>query len=485
MRNKRAHIVVAAISLLWMMVSHVSVSAGSVTVTETCNVQVTFTATVPDSIEQGKTFTVSNITVSPSRSYGFNVTSSVFQMSATNTSSSSYNQDFLSTNPSPTTGYSKYVAYYPNWIINATGPVGSSVAIKLVKTVTTIPGYGGSPVTCVFTKTLATVPIVAVAPTPTQTPEPTPTQTTTPAPTPTTTQTPNPTLPSTTPTLTTSPIPVVSPSPSSTTSTGSSSSRNGVSKKTSGSSTNASKSSAGSTANQPAIQEVAVVPLSVEVRDSLGGAAKGAVVTLDGAQKLTTDTKGRVAFSNVLTGKHVLLVSYNGQTVSRDINLDMNNIGSVVAIKLPPSAQPQNLVLPALGAAIVVSGIATTIFIRRRHAADAKFVAPATAIHGAIAGSVGITPMGSTLRPVPPIVVFEPKASTPNPAPWDLSRAVSESVTQPTVPSVGVQSTVYTQEAQPPVGSQVQVPTFHTQSPLPSKGTSQAKPTNGQLNAPI
>lgn len=205
------------------------------------------------------------------------------------------------------------------------------------------------------------------------------------------------------------------------------------------------------------------MPLSVEVRDSLGGAVKGAVVTLDGSQKLTIDEKGRGTFSNVLTGKHVLLVSYKGLTASRDINIDMDNLNSAVVIKLPPSTQPLNFVIPAALIVVVISGVLVAIFIRRRRSAGAALVPPAAAIPGVIAGSVDSIPKDSTLRPVPPIVVFEPKVVTPNPAPWDLSRAVTESTTQ-TAP----QTAVYQQPVQQSTSfSSSQVTANPSSGPLP------------------
>ena len=410
------------IGVFSMILSSMPVSAASVLVTQTCNVLVTFTATVPDSIEQGKSFTVSGISVSPSRSYGFNVTSSVFQMSATNTSSTSYSQNFLSTNPSPTTGRNSYVAYYPNWIINATGPVGGAVTIKLVKSITTIPGYGGSPVTCVYTKTLATVPIVAAqqsSPSPTPSPSPSPTSVPTPSSSPS-----SPSSPSLTPSASVSPIPSSTPkavpSPSKSVAPQQTSQPESLPTQPNGPASNGAVN-----------LSVSVVPLNVETIDSLGKVIKDATVTLDGSQKLTTDSKGRGVFSNVLTGKHTLLVSYKGQTVSREVDLGIDDIGAVVSIQLPNTTQPLLVGLLVTGGILTLAAsLGFIVYIRRKHLADATSIAPSAAIPGVIAGSVGVSPVSTTLKPVPPIVVFEPQVDTPNPAPWDLSRAVYESVAQ-------------------------------------------------------
>lgn len=141
-----------------------------------------------------------------------------------------------------------------------------------------------------------------------------------------------------------------------------------------------------------------MIPLSVQINDNSGKPVKGAEVTLDGSQKIVTDAKGQVSFSNVLTGDHVLLVSYKGQTTSRNISLDINHIGDIVAVKLPSASQVLNapLIIVTTVIIIILAVTATFVLLKLNHSSDPPFVKPSVAIHGVIAGSVGATPTGLT-----------------------------------------------------------------------------------------
>lgn len=406
MRHSLLVIGITLFALVSSIVSYGKVSAGAVTVSETCNVAVTFKAIVPDSIEQGKSFTVSGISVSPSNSYGFTVTSSVFNMTATNTSSTAYSQNSYATSPSPTTNHNVYVAYYPNWSLDATGPVGSSVTINLKKTLTVIQGYGGSPVTCNFTKVLATIPIVA--------------PTTTPA-------------PSTAPSAPSSPSPPTASTPSSPATSSSSSGAVSPSVATTSQQPTIPSSDESRTAKVTALvgseidSSPSVVPLNVEIKDISGKRLVGAVVTLDNAKQLTTDSIGRVTFSNVLTGKHVILVSYKGQKMSKDIKLTTADVGGVIAIDLPAPPLYQNPIAIA-GVSVATIGTASTLGIfavrrrRRTHSVGQSNDSDVT-LHSIISGTAVQATPNATIAHIPAVPVFPIQPLQPSPAPWTPAAA--------------------------------------------------------------
>lgn len=180
----------------------------------------------------------------------------------------------------------------------------------------------------------------------------------------------------------------------------------------------------------------------------------------------------------MLTGSHVLLVSYNGQTTSHDVTLGVDHIGEVVAVKLPAVKRPLNLVavtVAVVSAIILITG--GTIFILRlkRMANGTLIVAPSTAIHGVIAGSVGQSPVGHTLRPVPAISVFTPQPVPVNPAPWELPRALAESLNQ-AQPTTPVQTSTVpqpVQQAQPTPTTTIPQPA----QPTPATTIPQTAPT--------
>ena len=414
MRKKLNILASVVVSLLSLFVPYAHVSAGNVTATETCNVQVYFTATVPDSVEQGKSLTISNITVQPANSYGFTVTSSTLTMAATNTTSSTYSQSSYATNPSPTTGHNTYVAMYPNWILDASGSAGSSIAIQLKKSVTVIQGYGGSPVTCTFSKVLATIPITAKS------------VSSSPSPSPSSTPSATPTTPSTT-------------SGSSSSSSSPSGSSFGVSTSVSGTSQTASSSTKSSsssssaaaapdTSGQPVNQSVSVVPLTIEVNDSSGKSVSGAEVILDGSKKLTTNGDGKVTFSNVLTGTHVILASYNGQRVTKSITLSATNVGTATAINLPkvPFAKEDIIAIAVAAGAVVIGGVGSLLLRRKRASAASQQTTSNMSLHGIISGSAVALQPAATMRHIPSIPVFAPQSTTPNPAPWAPPAAVQQ-----------------------------------------------------------
>ena len=372
-----------------------SASAATVTVKAFCNVQVTIKATVPDSIEQGKSFMMTDITVQPANTYGFNVTSSIYYMSATGTSSTNYQQNFYATNPSPTTGHNTYVSYYPNWTLNATGPVGSNVTITLNKSVTVIQGYGGSPVNCNFSKTLATVPIVAASATP-STPPP---------------QSTAPTSPSTKPNN--------SPSKSPTTSSSSPSPSTSTAPQTTGStksSTNDSTAVAPSTSEKPVNKSVSVVPLTIEVRDHFGTTIKNAEVMLDSSKRLTTDNRGKVTFSNVLTGPHAILVSYKGQKITKNITLGDDAISKVTTVELPATPPPWPIIIGIGVTTVVLLAAATILMLRRKRSRQPDST---DTLHGVINQAVERSPSPVLSGTIPAIPMFATKSAPPPLTPWN------------------------------------------------------------------
>lgn len=396
-------------------------SAASVTVTETCNVQVTFKATVPDSVEKGKVFSVTGISIQPKNTYGFNVTSSVFDMSATNTSSTAYSQNFYATDPSPTKGYNTYVGYYPNWTLDASGPVGSAVTIKLKRTVTVIQGYGGSPVTCNFTKTLASVPIVATSPGSAASQPPA-----------TSTQ-PAPAKSQPTQTVTATTTPTASKSP---TAAPSAAQQTDAPTASSGSATAATDNKSGASE-----EPVSVVPLNIAVTDSSGKPVEGAEVTLDSTKKLLTDKLGRVVFSNVLTGKHALLISYKDKKMTSEVRLSISDVGQVKNIVLPPSSplvNPYVIIGAAMAGIAAVAGLGAFIVKRRRRAeqgADSA-AAPAITIPRILDGTAVPAPESGTITHIPAIQVHEPAVATVTPAPWELPVAAVPSPATPPASAV-------------------------------------------------
>lgn len=149
------------VSLILIISAPSSVAAREVSVEETCQIPVNIIANVPERIQKGKSFRLTNLVIKPSNTYGVTISSSLTELSASNTDSSTFNQDFLRTDPSPTTGNDFYTAFYPDWVINATGEVGSEIEIKLKGSVSLVGDLGE--IACTYTKTLAVVPIVAEA----------------------------------------------------------------------------------------------------------------------------------------------------------------------------------------------------------------------------------------------------------------------------------------------------------------------------------
>jgi hypothetical protein len=146
--------------LLFGLALHPSqVSAREVRAEETCEIPVTIIANVPESIQKGKSFRVSGFIIKPSNTYGVTISSSLTELTATNTNSTSFNQDFLRTDPSPTTGSDFYTAFYPDWVIDASGDVGNEIEIKLKGSTSQVSDLGE--INCTYSSTLATVPIVA------------------------------------------------------------------------------------------------------------------------------------------------------------------------------------------------------------------------------------------------------------------------------------------------------------------------------------
>ena len=396
-------ILLPILSVLSILVVHSTVSAEDVVQTETCNVTVTFKATVPSSVEQGKSFTITNISVQPKSSYGFTVASSVFDMTATNTSSATYSQNFITTDPSPTTGHNTYQGIYPNWSLNASGAVGSNIVIKLKKTVTVVQGYGN--VTCSFTKTLATIPITAP-----------------PAPSPSPSSSPSP-----------SPSPSNNPSDggssggSSNNSSGSSSSKSDTNKndgkKTGNSdSKGEDKDSTDTSTNQEA-PGISVVPIVIEVTDDSGKKVEGAEVTLDGEHKVKTDSKGLATFPNILTGDHSLVVTYAGQKVSKKINVNTLDVGAKVPVKLPPVDKSTTVIIIAsiLGA-LLAGGIGTVaLMMKRRRNAEAALAATThMSLSNIRSGSAVPVPVSRVPAATPAILMYDTKPTPRSLAPWDL-----------------------------------------------------------------
>lgn len=134
-----------------------TVRARQVSVEEFCQIPITIIANVPEEVKKGDKFTLSNFVIKPSNTYGVTISSSITELSATNTNSTVYRQDFTKTVPSPTTGAEYYTAFYPNWVIDASGEVGSTIEIKLKNSVSIVGDLGELP--CTYTKTLASVKI--------------------------------------------------------------------------------------------------------------------------------------------------------------------------------------------------------------------------------------------------------------------------------------------------------------------------------------
>lgn len=138
-----------------------TVLARQVSVEEFCQIPLTVIADVPEEVKKGGKFTLSNFLLKPSNTYGVTISSSITELSATNTNSNVYSQDFTKTVPSPTTGAEYYTAFYPNWVIDATGEVGSTIEIKLKGSKSIVGDLGELP--CTYTKTLAVVKITSNA----------------------------------------------------------------------------------------------------------------------------------------------------------------------------------------------------------------------------------------------------------------------------------------------------------------------------------
>jgi hypothetical protein len=399
---------VALLAIVGLFAQPVAVHAADVTVTAVCNVTVTFKATIPASVRQGESFTVTNIAVSPSNSYGFTVSSSTYDFAATNTSSTTYHQNFVSTNPSPTTGHNSYWAYYPNWVVNATGAVGSSVVVTIKKSVTVVQGYGT--VNCSFNKVFFSVPITAPnapspSPSPSQSVSPSPSSGVKPSTSPSKSATPKPGTPQT------SQTPSVSATPTPT------------------------ESSAPDPSNAP--ESPTVVPLIVKVRDGSGKIIANAEVSLNGKTKGKTDDKGVVKFENVLTGNHSLLVSYAGKKVSHTIYVDDQDVGTAMVVSLPDEPIIANpLVLGGIALATLAIGTPLAIFGVRRYRSGSTLDIPADAIplHSIASGAATPAPAETKLTNIPAIPMFDTQPTVPTPAPWE-SVALVGTVATPAPPA--------------------------------------------------
>lgn len=143
-----------AISSSLILLQH-NVHAKEVSVDEYCQIPVIIQANVPEKVKKGTSFLVSNLIIKPSNTYGQTISSSITALTATNTNSSLFRQDFTRTDPTPTTGYDRYIAYYPDWTIDATGEVGSTIEIKLKDSISSVGDLGEIP--CTYSKSLATV----------------------------------------------------------------------------------------------------------------------------------------------------------------------------------------------------------------------------------------------------------------------------------------------------------------------------------------
>ncbi len=418
-----------------------TVVAGAVTQTEFCNVTVTFKATVPNSVEEGQNFTVTGISVQPAKSYRFNVSSSVFEMTATNTSSPNYSQNFAYTNPSPTTGHSTYVGHYPNWSHTASGNAGGNVVIKLKKSTTVVQGYGN--VVCNFSKTLATIPITAATPDP---PDPDPS----PSPSPS---------PSTSP----SPTPDDGGGSSGGGGTGSGGTGSSGGSKKPGSKSDDKKDTSKDSKNEDQPKdivvddngevvngdELSVVPLAILVRDENGKIVPNAEVTLDGGEKQKTDENGRVVFSNVLTGGHSISVSYQGRTISKDLDLSTENFGEVVEVKLPGAMftfSPAFIAIAGAGLAVIGGIIGLWLFRRHQRRAaieDAVFDVPSrhlTYLPGVMSGSViesssGNYTMLTPTQPSQPTAQNNTSLTTQPGVPPPMAQQLPPQTTAPSAPN--------------------------------------------------
>ncbi len=416
MRYKLPIIGIALVSILNLLIPTAQVSAKDWAVTEQCSgVPTTFRATTPTSVEQGKVFTVTNITIQPSNSYGMTVTASQNNMTATNTSSSTYSNNFWRTDPSPTTGKSTYVGYYPDWVINATGSVGDSIVIRLKNNIATVQGYGS--ITCDYNKVLATVLITAPESSP---PPDAPDDPSSPTPPPdsgggggSTTK------------------PSSSTKPGSTTKSSSTSSSSKT--PTSNSDKKSDPDTSSDTETPTDSRSATVVPLIVSVNDNTGAPVKGAQVTLDGSHKATTDSKGLASFSNVLTGGHSILVSYNGQKINRSATVNIEDVGRPIVVTLPAAAPPLILIIAGAVAAVAIIGTPLTILLLRRMRKPEKpVVESSTSLQGIISGAA--VQANVARRPVatPAISVFAPAPATATPAPWDPKGLLAEPATTPT-----------------------------------------------------
>ncbi len=419
------------------------VSAADVTATETCNVQVRFTATVPDSVQQGKSFTITNITVQPMNSYGMTVSSSVFTMSANNTSSSTYSQNFVATNPTPTTGHDTYVGIYPNWSLNATGAVGSLIGIKLVQSVTVVQGYGT--VTCNFSQTLALITITAPSAASTS-PSPSPSSSTKPK---------GSSSPSSSPSPSKSSTPTTTPSPTTT-----------------------PKTTSPDTSVPTDEQSVTVVPLNVEVKDSSGKRIQGATVTLDGSKKMETDNVGRATFSNVLTGGHSIVVAYKNEKVSQNIKVTADDVGGIISVTLPSSQLPLGVILAASSAGLAAVGGAAAGFVllrRKRNLAQPASTQTLptdhlTYIPGVMdAGSIIEGPTGYTMFPDRTTPSAQATVSVP-PVPEPIVAEPAPVAVEPVAPAATLSEPIVEAPAIPvttPASAPAEVPHAPTPSPAP------------------
>lgn len=456
MRNKLA-IVVTMLSVLGLFAYPTSVHAADVTVKAVCNVNVTFKATVPDSVRQGDSFTVSNIAISPSNSYGFTVSSSIYDFSATNTSSTTYHQNYISTSPSPTTGHNTYWAYYPNWVINANGPVGSSVVVTIKKSVTVVQGYGT--VNCNFNKQFFAVPITSPAsspsPSPSASPSPSPTNSSKPSPSPSASSKPR---PSSTPQQTAAPSTTATPSPDP------------------------------SDGPEPSFPESpTVVPLIIKVRNDSGKIVQGAEVTLNGSTKAKTDKDGVVKFENILTGSHSLVVTFASKKITHSIHVDDQDVGTAIVVSLPEDPLIMNpFVIGGITVGIVALGTPLAIFALRRYRSRPELTIPAGAIplQGIVSGSATPTPAETKLSHIPAIPMFEAQAAPTTIAPWETVPLVQSM--QPSEPAqmsapavISIPVVAPTEPAMPTT----QAPVAPQPEPAPAESIEAA--ISAQLAAPI
>ena len=277
-----------------------------------------------------------------------NILSSTLTMTATNASPTNYNKSDLSTNPSPTTGATTYTAYYPTWSLTA-GSAGSTITVKLTNASANVSGYGT--VSCALTATLATISIVA----PTQsggTGGSTPTS-----------------------------------------GTGTSNSSAGTTKTSAGSTTSSPPVSGGSNTSQPQstqtasdqsttsdttqtasnTNQAAVLSVSIVVKDGKNNPLKGAKVTLENQQAVSTTSDGTVIFKDTSAGNHKLSVTYGKQKIDRTITVSQDGKNNTVSVVIPIKK------LPIFAYILAVLGIGATftaalIFMRIRHKSGSSAV---------------------------------------------------------------------------------------------------------------